>query len=108
MKEILTDAIRYWEPRRIVYNAVLFGVTLAVFLSYLPGSTSRLNINTAQLLFIAAVLANVVYCAAYVVDIAAQLSEVRPTWRRYRWILLVIGIIFAVIIARAFAHSLFI
>jgi len=29
LREILSDAIRYWEPRRIVYNLVLSAVVIA-------------------------------------------------------------------------------
>ena len=26
VREMLTDAIRYWEPRRLIYNVALAGV----------------------------------------------------------------------------------
>jgi len=107
VKEILTDAIGYWEPRRLLYNAALVAVVVTVFLSNLPASKGRLSFELFQVLFLQAVLANVAYCAAYVVDVVAQLSAFQSTWRRFRWMLLAIGLVFAVIITRFFALAAF-
>jgi len=107
LKEVLTDAIRYWEPRRIAYNAILAIVVTAVFVLNWPDSGGRVSADLAQGLFILAVLANVAYCAAYVIDIAAQLSAFRPTWQKYRWILFGIGVIFAAIFARFISTGMF-
>jgi hypothetical protein len=35
LRLIATDAIRYWEPRRLVYNVVLLGIVAAR--SSMPG-----------------------------------------------------------------------
>ena len=107
MSEILTDAIRYWELRRIPYNAVLASVVAAVFLIGWPASVGHVSVNSAELIFVLAVLANVAYCAAYVVDVAAQWSSYRATWKRYRWVLFAIGLVFASILARFFAVKIF-
>jgi hypothetical protein len=107
MSEILTDAIRYWESRRIPYNAVLAAVVAALFLVSWPGSLGHVTVNAAELIFILAVLANVAYCAAYVVDVAAQSSNYRATWKKYRWVLFAIGVVFASILARFFAAKIF-
>jgi hypothetical protein len=53
------------------------------------------------------VLANIAYCAAYVPDLLMQLSDVRSTWLRVRWMLFAIGLAFAAIIARFIAMALF-
>jgi hypothetical protein len=106
-RDALTDAIRYWERRRIVYNVALAAIVLGLFVANLPASTAHLNLDLAQGLFVLAVLANVAYCAAYPVDVFAQMSGVRGTWLRYRWILFVIGLLFAGIIARFIAQSMF-
>ena len=107
MSEILTDAIRYWELRRIAYNAVLAVVVVTLFLAGWPASLGHITVNSAELIFVLAVLANVAYCAAYVVDVAAQSSAYRATWKRYRWVLFVIGVLFASILARFFAAKIF-
>lgn len=54
-----------------------------------------------------AVIANVAYCAAYVVDIFAQASGFRELWQRYRKVLFVIGTLFAAIITRFIALGMF-
>jgi hypothetical protein len=53
------------------------------------------------------VIANIAYCAAYIVDIFAQASGFREPWRRYRKILFVIGTLFATIITRFVAMGMF-
>jgi hypothetical protein len=73
LRESLTDAIRYWEPRRILYNVVLAAVVLTYFgLNYPASKESLLSVNGALFIFILIVLANVAYCAAYVADIFAH------------------------------------
>src|SRR5690349_6780571 len=106
VRDVLTDAIRYWELRRIAYNAVLLAIVVVVLLLHWPASRAALSADLAQTLFILAVLANVAYCAAYVVDVVAQYSGFQATWRRHRWLLFLVGLIFASIIARFFAIGL--
>lgn len=106
-RQVLTQAIRYWEPRRLVYNGVLLVVVAAVFLMGLPVSRSQLNLNLLLFLFVLAVLANVAYCACYVIDVAAQLSDFRAVWLRFRWSLFVIGAAFAGVLTYFFASRLF-
>lgn len=107
LRESATDAIRYWEPRRLVYNAVLAAIVLIYFRLGYPASKEALSIDMTLLLFELAVLANVAYCAAYVVDIFAQASGYRDQWRKYRWTLFTIGMLFAGVLTRFFALSMF-
>jgi hypothetical protein len=84
-RESLTDAIRYWDPRRILYNVVLAAIVLTCFcLNYPASREGLLSVNGALFIFILAVLANVAYCSAYVADIFAQLSGFRLVWVKYR------------------------
>ena len=108
LRESATDAIRFWEPRRLIYNAVLAAIVLIYFGKSYPASKAQLTLNGAQGIFLLAVLANTAYCAAYLADIFAQISGYREQWRKYRWILLLIGILFAGIIARFFAMGMFV
>lgn len=94
VREWATDAIRYWEPRRLLYNLVLAAVVITRFVLGLPHTKQVLNVNFLLFLFLLVVLANVAYCAAYVVDIFAQISGFRELWQRFRWVLLLIGIVF--------------
>jgi hypothetical protein len=108
IRETLTDSIKYWEPRRLVYNIVLGAIVLTYFGLNYPGSKALLfSLNGILFIFILSVLANVAYCAAYLVDVFAQLSGFQAGWRKYRWILLVVGILFAGAITRFFAMGLF-
>jgi hypothetical protein len=107
LKEYATDAIKFWEPRRVAYNLVLTAIVVIYFLVGLPLSKNGLSIDFWLSLFLLAVVANVAYCAAYIVDIFAQGSGFREAWKRYRWILFAIGMIFAGIITRFVAIGLF-
>ena len=84
-REFLSNAIRYWEPRRILYNLVLAVIVVVHFVHGLPFSKSALQFNSLLLLFALAVLANVAYCAAYIPDVFAQMSGLRDSWLRFRW-----------------------
>ena len=102
LRAILTDAIRFWEPRRLVYNAAL-GVVTAVLLAphtetLLQGPAARVLTGFVALLTLA-VLANLAYCAAYIPDVVAQLSSYRNAWRGNRWILFMFGTAFACAVA---------
>jgi hypothetical protein len=106
-KEALSDALRYWEPRRILYNSALFLVVAIAFATKLPASRGSSSFTLLEMLFVLAVVANVAYCAAYVVDIPLQLSAFRQTWLRVRWTLLTVGVAFAAVLAHFFAAGFF-
>ncbi|HEY4342255.1 MAG TPA: hypothetical protein VGM97_20090 [Steroidobacteraceae bacterium] len=103
----LSEAIRYWEPRRIAYNFILFVEVAALYVAHLPTSRSNLDFNLVLALFVLAVLANVAYCAAYVVDVLSQLSTFRTSWLRVRWVLALIGITFAAALTYFFSLGFF-
>jgi hypothetical protein len=107
LRESVTDAIHYWEPRRLGYNFVLATVVLACFWIADPASKSILSVDLALVVFLMAVLANVAYCAVYVVDVFTQASGYRDLWRRYRWTLFAIGTAFAGVLTRFFALGMF-
>src|SRR5262249_44432826 len=96
--EIASDALRYWEPRRLLYNLALLLVVLAHFYSSWPDSKAFLTRDTFLGFFFLAVLANVLYCAAYAADLFVQFSGQRAAWARWRWMVLVTGIAFAAVI----------
>jgi len=104
---MVTDAIRYWEPRRLIYNAALALIVIGYFLAGLPESRSTFTLDGVLILFLLAVLANACYCGAYIADIFAQFSGFRTLWLRWRGWLLVLGIAFASVITRFFALGFF-
>jgi len=104
---VATDALRYWEPRRPLYNAVLATVVLAYFVVGLPVSKQAVSLNLVLTLFVLAVIANVLYCFAYLADVFVQLTSVRLAWRRLRWALLLVGSLFAATLTRFVSIGLF-
>jgi hypothetical protein len=92
-------ALRYWEPRRLVYNAVLFCVVVAHVVIGWPSSREKLSFDLLLGLFMLAVLANVAYCAVYLADLFVQFSGLHAAWRRGRVVLLIVGTAFAATIA---------
>ena len=95
--DVVTDALRYWEPRRLLYNAVLALVTIWQLIVH--GAFPRPVLPAAALLFVLAALANVLYSAAYVVDIFVQSSVYRTSWRRRRWLLLLLGTLLGAVLS---------
>ena len=95
LQATLGDAIHFWEPRRIVYNAALAAVVLAwvaiVGWTRVHGSA---GLEGALAVLVLAVLANVCYCAAYLLDVPVQFSAYRDIWRRRRWLLWLCGTLF--------------
>jgi uncharacterized membrane protein YkvI len=106
-REAITDAVRFWERGRLAYNLLLAAVVGAVFAAEWPSSRATLTADVAQQLFVLAVVANALYCAAYVVDVVVQFSDFRTPWRRHRWLLLTLGCLFAAVLAQFAARALF-
>ncbi|MGA3293860.1 MAG: hypothetical protein ABSE45_07750 [Candidatus Acidiferrales bacterium] len=99
LRDILTNAIRYWEPRRIIYNFVLAVVVAAWLGSTWPHFRETLTLHSLLLLFILAALANICYCAAYVADVPMQHTQFQGIWRRCRWGLWLTGMLLATVLA---------
>jgi hypothetical protein len=97
---LLTDAIRYWEPRRFIYNGALALVVVGYFFAEWPASRTTVRVDGLLCLFALAVVANLCYCAAYVADLFVQLSGFQTVWLRWRWLLLATGVVFAAILTR--------
>lgn len=91
--ESFRDAARYWEPRRVVYNLAL----AAVFVAWLIWAPDFGPFTQGGLLalFALALIANVCYCAAYVVELAMRHASRRRVWQDRRWILWLAGTLFA-------------
>jgi hypothetical protein len=95
----INDAARFWEPRRLIYNSVLVMATLSWLLATWPHFRPALRMSSLVLLAILAAMANLCYCAAYLLDIPMQLSSIGALWRRRRWVLWLVGTAFAVALA---------
>jgi hypothetical protein len=93
--DALSDALKYWEPRRIPYNLVLAGIALGWVGFTWPHFRAAFRWQSLPLLFVLAVLANACYCTAYLADIPLQCSAFRSGWRRGRWMLWLLGMLSA-------------
>src|SRR5579859_2026580 len=96
---IFTDAIRYWERRRVIYNVLLIVVVLIWIVRTWPHFRPAFTWSSLAALLVLAALANVCYCAVYFTNVAMQLSSFRDVWRRRRWVLWLSGTLFAILLA---------
>jgi hypothetical protein len=98
-KASLMDAIRYWEPRRLVYNLVLTAICTVWVIATWPHFRPALKLPTLLPLSALALFANLCYCAAYVVDIPLQGASFGESWKRRRWGLWLLGMLLATLLA---------
>ena len=92
------EAVRYWEPRRVIYNLVLVAVVIGWAVGTWPHFRPAMRLDSLIPLSVLALLANVCYSAAYLVDVPAQRSASRAAWRRWRKVLWLAGTLFAVLV----------
>jgi hypothetical protein len=95
---LLTDARVYWERRRVTYNAVLAAAVAVWLIATWPHFQPALTWPNVLRVVGLALIANLFYCAAYLVDIPMQLSPVGAGWRGYRWTLWLLGMICAFVL----------
>ncbi|MCK8785992.1 hypothetical protein M0638_16570 [Roseomonas sp. NAR14] len=86
----LRDALRFWERGRLLYVLALAATVLLVA-GGPAGLAGRLVPGGWLGLFSLAVIANLLYCLAYVPEGLAMLLGVRHGWRPFRPPLLVLG-----------------
>jgi hypothetical protein len=92
------SAARYWEKRRPLYNLFLAAVTIFWVVLSWPHFRPAMNPGNLFRLLGLALIANVCYCAAYLVDLPLQLSALSGSWSRGRWTLWLIGTAFAMLL----------
>lgn len=96
-RQMVDSAIRFWEPCRLIYNGVLGVVAIGTFaVAWVTGAISLGHFPGLILpVFVLAVIANALYCSAYVVDLFVQCSSYRALWLKLRWGLFIIGLLFS-------------
>ena len=97
-RTLLIDAVRFWEPRRLIYNLILVVVVVVWLVASWPHFRPVFTLNSLLLLSILALIANAFYCAAYFVDIAMQSLSAGSSLKRQRWALWIIGTLFAILL----------
>jgi hypothetical protein len=96
-RALFSDSIRFWETRRIFYNLALAAVALIWLVASWPHFRPAFTLISLLQLAVLALLANLCYCAAYLVDIPMQGSPLSSVWKRRRWALWVVGTLFAIL-----------
>lgn len=97
-RELLADAARFWEPRRIPYNLVLIAIVFTWLVATWPHFRPALTRSSLGIFTVLGLIANVCYSAAYLIDMALQTVSFRSVWRRWRWVLWLAGLIFAIVL----------
>ena len=83
----------------MLYNLTLTAAALLWLAATWPHFRPAFTLTSLLPLTVLALLANACYCAAYLVDIPLQLSTLVATWKRGRWILWLVGTLFALLLA---------
>lgn len=96
-RDHVTDAIKFWERGRVLYNVALIAISIVLLVA--GGIDTSSFFSIAIPLFMLGVAANVLYCAAYPIDLFVQASDFRDAWRSVRWGLLVLGTLVAIALA---------
>jgi hypothetical protein len=94
----LGRAVRFWEPLRVLYNAVLMVFALLWLIGTWPHFRPAFTLIDLAQLAVLALLANVCYSVAYLVDVAMQWSGVTGEQRMLRWTVWSAGLLLAVVL----------
>lgn len=92
------DAVRWWERRRLAYNAVLTALFVALTIRTWPRLRPELGPDKILPLVVLALLANLCYSTAYLVDPLLSTSPNASTRHRLRLALWVAGMFLAMLI----------
>jgi hypothetical protein len=90
------DAVRFWEPRRLIHNSLLAGVVALWLVASWPHFRPAMTLHSLWLFAILGLLANVCYSAAYLMDIPLQKFSLSS--ERLRWELWALGTLFAIVV----------
>jgi hypothetical protein len=93
------DAVRFWEPRRVCYNALLTLSALLWLVLTWPHFRPALTWLSFGKMMVLALLANLCYCAGYVAEFFIQGVLPVTLWRWVRYALFVIGMLIALVLA---------
>jgi hypothetical protein len=94
----LGKALRFWEPLRILYNAVLALFALIWLIGTWPHFRPALTWFHLVQSAVLVLLANVCYSAAYLVDVATQWSGLGREQRMLRWTVWSAGLLLAIVL----------
>jgi len=94
-RTVLTGAIKYWEPRRIVFNVILLGILFYHIQAQGEWQVfGKRGFNVTCILF--AVMANVLYSLAYIPDMILRYSLLSERTKRVAsLVIFLLGLIIA-------------
>jgi hypothetical protein len=95
----LRNAVQFWEPRRMWYNAILLAVVMLWLALTWPHFRPALNWADFGKMCLFAFLANVCYCAAYVAEFLMKGAAPVRHWTRIRYALWTAGMLLALLVA---------
>ena len=93
----LADAVRFWEPRRLLYNLLLLAVVLLWVMNTWPHFRPAFTLQSLGIMIVLALLANLCYCAGYLAEILIQNATSSVAWNRQRWAVWVVGTLLAIL-----------
>jgi len=93
----LMVAVKFWEPRRLLYNFLLTGVALIWVVKTWPHFRPAMTLESLGIMTVLALLANVCYCAGYLAEILIQNATSSAAWNRQRCAIWVAGTLFAIL-----------
>ncbi|HEY1424150.1 MAG TPA: hypothetical protein VGF20_11895 [Candidatus Acidoferrum sp.] len=97
-RDSFLEAVRFWEPRRLIYNLLLLAVTVTWILATWPHFRPAMNLTAALQVSVLGLIANVLYSAAYLVEFALQGISANKVRQSLRWTVWVIGTILAFVL----------
>ena len=98
-RAVFIDGARFWERGRLAYNAVQLLLTGIMVLVCWPQSRNLFVAPNPGTYISLAIAANVLFCAAYLVEAVLQIPLLRPYTRPIRWFVLIGGSVFACFLA---------
>ncbi|MCP4171173.1 MAG: hypothetical protein GY758_10430 [Fuerstiella sp.] len=94
-RKSFADAAAWWERKRLVYNAVLVLLAVICWGQEIVQGGPHTWLGGGIVLLVFAVIANVLFCVAYPVDLAVQASPLRNIRTGTRWALFLSGLTLA-------------
>ena len=93
----LLEAGRFWEPRRLLYNLLLFGVVVIWVVRSWPHFRPAMTLESLGIMTVLALMANACYCTAYLAEILIQNATSSAAWNRQRWSIWTVGTLLAIL-----------
>jgi hypothetical protein len=93
----IRNAARFWEPRRLIYNAALTATALFWLFNDWTHFRPALSWYFLGVISVLALLANLCYCAAYLADLVIQNVLPNSKWNSSRWAIFTLGTLFAML-----------